>query len=151
MRSRIRSTAALAAVLVAAGAGVAVSAGSAHAAQSKETVSCAGQTLEVRVVANKSSSGGWGAAHVVSGGTGHLNPTSFSGSFYDVTAGVSLGGFYQVKASGNANQNQPSITCTQHESGPIEKFLEPGETLPPGTSPGDIVTFDLTVTAVPHP
>jgi hypothetical protein len=151
MRSRTRSIAALAAVIVAAGAGVAVSGGSAYAAQSTETVKCGGEKLVVRVPINKSPSGGWGAAHIVSGGTGHLNPIRFTGSLHDDTVNVTLFSFDQVKAGGKANHNQQTITCTQSETGTLGDSLEPGETPPPGTSATDKVTFNLEVTAVPHP
>ncbi len=150
MRSRTRATAAATAVTLAAGAGVAVLAVPAHAAQTTETVTCDGQDITVRVNINKSPSGGWGAAQIVSGGTGHLVPTSFSGSLYDETTGQTLFTFNQVKADGNANHNQPTITCTQSETGTLGDSLEPGDTPPPGTSASDEVTFNLTVTAVRH-
>ena len=151
MRSRIRSTAALAAVLVAAGAGVAVSAGPAHAAHSIETIECGGQSLHVQVTVNKSPSGGWAAAHITAGGTGHLNPTRFTGSLHDDTTNEMLYSFDQVKAGGQANHNQSAIHCSRTLTGPLSGFLEPGEAPPPGTSGTDIVKSQLDVIAVPHP
>jgi hypothetical protein len=56
----------------------------------------------------------------------------------------------QVKGGGNANHNQPTLTCTGSQTGVLGDFLNPGETPPPGTSVSDPVTFTLTVIAVPH-
>ena len=85
LRSAIRYTAASAAAIMAASTGLAGLAGPAHAAQSTQTVSCGGQELTVRVNVNKSPNGGWSAAQIVSGGTGHFVPTEFTGSLYDET------------------------------------------------------------------
>jgi hypothetical protein len=152
MRSRIRSTAALAAVTIAAGAGLAGLAGPAYAAQSTLPLACDGQQLTVRVNTNHSSqNGGWGVGQVVAGGTGHLVPTSFSGTLFDEAIDQTLFSFEQAKGGGNANHNQPAVTCTESETGVLGDFLDPGDTPPPGTSLTDPVTFTLTVTAVPHP
>jgi hypothetical protein len=97
---------------------------------------------------NKSPNGGWSAAQIVAGGTGHLVPTEFTGSLYDETLGQTLFTFDQVKGGGNANHNQPAVTCTHSESVKFGESLGPGETLPPGTSAEDDVTFTLTVTAI---
>ena len=150
MRSSIRYTAASAAAIIAASTGLAGLAGPAHAAQSTQTVSCDGQELTVRVNVNKSPNGSWSAAQIVSGGTGHLVPTEFTGSLHDETIGQTLFTFDQVKGGGNANHNQPAVTCTHSESGKLGESLGPGETPPPGTSAGDDVTFTLTVTAIRH-
>jgi hypothetical protein len=149
MRNRTRSTAALAAVTLAAGAGVAALAAPANAAQSTIPLTCDGQPLTVRVPTSHSSqNGGWSVGQVVVGGTGHLVPTAISGSLVD--NGVTLFTFKQVKGGGNANHNQSTVTCTTSETGVLGDFLNPGDTLPPGTSLTDPVTFTLTVTAVPH-
>jgi hypothetical protein len=151
MRNRTRSTVAVAAVTIAAGAGLAGLAGPAHAAQSTMPLTCAGQQLTVRVNTNHSSQhGGWGVGQVVAGGTGHLVPTAFSGSLVDNAVNQTLFTFAQAKGGGNANHNQPTVTCTQSETGVLGDFLNPGDTPPPGTSPTDSVTFTLTVTAVRH-
>jgi hypothetical protein len=153
MHSRTRSTAAVAALAIAAGAGLAGLAGPAHAAQSTMPLTCDGQQLTVRVNTNHSSEhGGWGVGQVVAGGTGHLVPTAFSGSLVDNAPNVNrtLFTFAQAKGGGNANHNQPAVTCTQSETGVLGDFLNPGDTPPPGTSLTDPVTFTLTVTAVPH-
>ena len=97
---------------------------------------------------NKSPNGSWSAAQIVSGGTGHLVPTEFTGSLYDETLGQTLLTFDQVKGGGNANHNQPTLTCPHSESGKLGEPLGPGETLPPGTSAEDDVTLTLTVTAI---
>lgn len=148
MRTPIRYAAASAATVIVASTGLACLAGPAHAAQSTQTLSCSGQELTVRVNVNKSPNGGWSAAQIVSGGTGHLIPTEFTGSLYDQTLGQTLFTFDQVKGGGNANHDQPAVTCTHSESGKLGESLGPGETLPPGTSAEDHVTFTLTVTAI---
>jgi hypothetical protein len=151
MRNRTRSTVAVAAVTIAAGAGLAGLAGPAHAAQSTMPITCGGQQLTVRVNTNHSSEhGGWGVGQVVAGGTGHLVPTAFSGSLVDNAINQTLFTFAQAKGGGNANHNQQTITCTQSETGVLGDFLNPGDTPPPGTSVSDPVTFTLTVTAVRH-
>jgi hypothetical protein len=151
MRNRTRSTVAVAAVTIAAGAGLAVLAGPAHAAQSAMPLTCAGQQLTVRVNTNHSSEhGGWGVGQIVAGGIGHLVPTAFSGSLVDNVTHQTLFTFAQAKGGGNANHNQPTITCTQSETGVLGDFLNPGETPPSGTSVTDPVTFTLMVTAVRH-
>ena len=119
MRNRTRSTAALAAVTLAAGAGVAALAAPANAAQSTMPLACDGQQLTVRVNTNHSSqNGGWGVGQVVAGGTGHLVPTSFSGSLVDNAVNQTLFTFEQAKGGGNANHNQPTVTCTESETVP---------------------------------
>ncbi len=151
MHSRTRSTAAVAALTIAAGAGLAGLAGPAHAAQTTLPITCDGQQLTVRVNTNHSSqNGGWGVGQVVAGGTGHLVPTSFSGSLVDDAIHQTLFSFEQAKGGGNANHNQSTVTCTQSQAGVLGDFLDAGDTPPPGTSVSDPVTFTLTVIAVPH-
>ena len=151
MNSRARSTAAVAALTIAAGAGLAGLAGPAHAAQSTMPLTCGGQQLTVRVNSNHSSAnGGWGVGQVVAGGTGHLVTTEVNASLFDDAVHQTLFTFAQAKGGGNANHNQPTVTCTQSETGVLGDFLNPGDTPPPGTSVSDPVTFTLTVTAVRH-
>jgi len=149
MRNRTRSAVAVAAITIAAGAGLA---GPAHAAQSTVPVACPnGEQLTVRVNTNNSSEhGGWGVGQVVAGGTGHLVPTEISGSLVDNAIHRTLFTFDQAKGGGNANHNQPTLTCTASQTGVLGDFLNPGETPPPGTSVSDPVTFNLNVTAVRH-
>jgi hypothetical protein len=152
MRNRTRSTVAVAAVTIAAGAGLAGLAGPAHAAQSTIPLTCDnGQQLTVRVNTNHSSEhGGWGVGQVVAGGTGHLVPTEIIASLFDNATNQTLFTGDQAKGGGNANHNQPTITCTASQTGVLGDFLNPGDTPPPGTSVSDPVTFTLEVTAVPH-
>ena len=152
MRNRTRSTVAVAAVTIAASAGLAGLAGPAHAAQSTMPLTCDGQQLTVRVNTNHSSEhGGWGVGQIVAGGTGHLVPTAFSGSLVDNAINQTLFTFAQAKGGGNANHNQPTVTCTaSDDTGTLGDFLNPGDTLPTGTSLTDSVTFTLTVIAVRH-
>ena len=152
MHSRTRSIAAVAALTIAAGAGLAGLAGPAHAAQTTLPLTCDnGQQPTVRVNTNNSSEhGGWGVGQIVVGGTGHLVPTEISGSLVDHAIDQTLFTFAQAKGGGNANHNQPTITCTASQNGVLGDFLNPGETPPPGTSVSDPVTFTIDVTAVPH-
>ena len=151
MRSRTRTTAALAAVTLAAGAGVAVLAGPGHAAQTTLPITCDGQQLAVRVnTSHSSANGGWAVAQIVDGGTGHLVPAAFSNSLHDDTANQTLFTVDRAKGGGNANHNQPTVTCTLSETGTLGDFLNPGDTPPPGTSVSDSVTFTLSVTAIRH-
>lgn len=152
MRSRIKSTAALAALTIAAGAGLAAFAAPAHAAESLLLpLTCDGQQFTVRVPnSNSSSHGGWAAGQIVADGTGHGVPTESSGSLFDHAVGQTLFTFEQAKGRGNANHNQTAINCTASETGILRDYLGPGETPPPGTSVNDPVTFTLTVTVVPH-
>jgi hypothetical protein len=151
MHSRTRSTAAVAALAIAAGAGLAGLAGPAHAAQTTLPVTCDGQPLTVRVNTNNSSEhGGWGVGQIVVGGTGHLVPTEISGSLVDNAINQTLFTFDQAKGGGNANHNQPTLTCTASQTGVLGDFLGPRDTPPPGTSASDPVTFNLTVIVVRH-
>jgi hypothetical protein len=151
MRSRIKSTTALAAITIAAGAGLAAFAAPAHAAQSALQLTCGGQQLTVRVpTSNSSANGGWAVGQIVAGGTGHGVPTAFSGSLVDNAVDQTLFTFEQAKGGGKANHNQSTISCTASETGVLGAYLEPGETPPPGTSVNDPVTFTLMVTVVPH-
>ena len=151
MRSRTRTTAALAAVTLAAGAGVAALAGPAHAAQTTLPITCDGQQLAVRVnTSHSSANGGWAVAQIVDGGTGHLVPAAFSNSLHDDTANQTLVTFDRAKGGGNASHDQPAVTCTLSQTGTPGGFLNPGDTPPPGTSVGDWVTFTLSVTAIRH-
>jgi multisubunit Na+/H+ antiporter MnhC subunit len=152
MRNRTRSTAALAAVTLAAGAGLVALAGPANAAQSTLPVSCDnGQQLTVRVNTNHSSEhGGWGVGQIVAGGTGHLVPTVINVSLFDNAINQTLFTAEQAKGGGNANHNQSTVNCTASQTGVLGDFLNPGDTPPPGTSVSDPVTFTVVVTAVPH-
>ena len=151
MRSRTKSTAALAALTIAAGAGLAAFAAPAHAAQSLLPLICDGQQFTVRVPnSNSSPHGGWGAGQIVVGGKGHGVPIASSGSVVDDAVGQTLFTFEQAKGGGKANHNQAAINCTASETGVLGDYLEPGETPPPGTSVNDPVTFTLMVSVVPH-
>jgi hypothetical protein len=78
-------------------------------------------------------------------------PTAFSNSLYDDTTSTPLFTFDRAKGGGNANQNQPKVTCKVTETGHLADFLNPGDPLPPGANgTDDVVTFTLTVTAVRH-
>lgn len=121
------------------------------AAQTPQTLQCDGHQVTVATNTNNSSDhGGWSAATIISGGSGVLVPTAFSGSFYDETTSTQLFSFTQVKGYGNGNHNQPTITCVQTTTSTLGEAIDPGEELPPGTSADDVVTMTITVTAVQH-
>jgi len=118
-------------------------------AQQLQPLDCGFGPLTIRANNNNSSEhGGWSAAQIVDGGTGHLIPTVFSGSLYDSTLGREIFSFSQTKGGGHANHQQQTVSCTQEQSGTLADFLEPGDTPPPGSAPTDQVTFTITATAV---
>lgn len=137
------------AALACCAAGAALVAPAAMAAQSDMSVTCDGQQFIVRTNDNNSSDmGGWGAAQVVSGGSGHLIATVFNGSLYDATVDQTIFQFSQYKGGGNGNHNQQTVNCVVSTDGTLGDFLEPGDTPPPGTSPSDSVVFTIDVTGV---
>jgi hypothetical protein len=150
MRSRTKSSAALAAITIAASAGLVAFAAPAQAAQSELALTCDGQHIIVRVpTSNSGPDGGWSVGQIVAG-TGHGVPTAFSGSLVDHAVNQTLFTFEQAKGGGKANHNQSTIDCTASQTGVLEDFLEPGQTPPPGTSLSDPATFTLMLTVVPH-
>ncbi|HJQ43246.1 MAG TPA: hypothetical protein VJ831_09190 [Jatrophihabitantaceae bacterium] len=140
-----------AAITVAAGCGIALLAAppAATAAQSTQELSCDGITVTIRSGDNNSSDhGGFGVAQIVAGGSGHLIPTSFAGSLYDVNLDETIFSFDQSKGGGHANHQQDTVSCTQEQDGVLADFLEPGDEPPAGASPTDDVVFTITATAV---
>ena len=119
------------------------------AAPSTQQLTCDGQVLTLRTNNNNSSDmGGWSVAQVVSGGTGHLIPVVFDFSAYDNTIDQSIFDGRQVKGTGNAQHNRPTVTCTQMQTATLADLLEPGDPIPPGASPTDEVTFTIEAVAV---
>jgi hypothetical protein len=132
-----------------AAAPLALTAVPANAAQSTQTITCQGQELTIRSNSNNSKqNGGWESVQILSGGSGHLTPTSFSGAATDTTVNQVIFQFSSTKGNGNANHNKQTVTCTQVEVGTLGDFLDPGEQPPPGTSVTDQVVFNFTATAV---
>ncbi len=123
--------------------------GSASAAQGYQSFDCNdGSSILVRVPESHSSqNGGWSVGQVVDGGSGHLIPTSFTFTLYDVTTDTTIFSGSQTKGGGNANHMQATVTCGITQSTTAGAFF--GTNLPPGISAGDTVTFTFTVTAVP--
>jgi hypothetical protein len=139
---------AIAALVGSAGA-LMIGASTAQAAPQTQPLTCDGQQITIRTNENNSSDmGGWSAAHVVSGGSGTLIPTTFSFSAYDDTIQQLIFQGTQAKGAGNANHNQSTVTCTQTETATLGDLLEPGDELPPGASADDQVTITLVATAV---
>ena len=149
MRSFTRVAAAASAVVLAA---LAVT-GAGMASRGSDFVTCNdGSSYAITVTQQPSdNSVGWGVG-TISGGN-HLIPTSFSGTFYDDTLGVTLASFNQAKGNGNGQHNQPQLTCsTPSETGTVADFLG-GGALPPdwadlGVRLTDQITASFTVTGV---
>jgi hypothetical protein len=115
------------------------------------TLQCDGHDLSVRVNNNNSKEhGGWGAAVVIDGGAGVIVPTYFSGQAIDVTLGTELFSFTQTKGDGNGNHAQATINCTTTQTMSLGDFVDSPDQIPPGASPDDVVSFTITVEAVPH-
>jgi hypothetical protein len=121
-----------------------VAVGTSSAAREPMTFMCGGQELTFTVTIVKNDQGlAWGVG-TISGGS-HLIPTSFSGTFTDVTTNTVLFSFSQMKGNGNALKNQMQITCTQTESGTAADLGVPD------VAPTDMLEFNFTVTAVLKP
>jgi len=152
MRTRTVRVIALTTLTAAAGLVLGITSGSAAAAApSLQTLTCDGQQLTLRTTNNNSSEhGGWSAAQIVAGGTGHLVPIEFSGAAVDVTVGQTIFSFEQVKGN-SAAAGQQTITCTQTEVGTLADFVDPSQPLPPGTALTDEVSFTLTAIAFHRP
>ncbi|MEO5608437.1 MAG: hypothetical protein ABIQ61_09800 [Ornithinibacter sp.] len=122
--------------------------GSASAAQGYQQLNCTdGSSILVRVPDSHSNdNGGWSVGQIVEGGSGHLIPTSFTFTLFDVTTDATIFSGEQLKGGGHANRNQTSVTCSNVESGTAGDFFGPD--LPPGVSASDSITLTLTVGAV---
>ena len=115
-----------------------------------ETVECAGLgTVDISVQPSHSESS-WGAVQLV-GTTGHLIPVAFEFTIKDLTKGTELFSDSQVKGSGHANSNQTLTTCSETFTGTFAEIAEPGEELPPGVDPDDILQVTLTAEVVVKP
>ena len=117
----------------------------AGAAQSTQTLDCAGHELTIRVNdSNSSDSGGWSAVQVVEGGSGHLTPVRFSGVLTDTTAAVELGAFSSERGNGHVPKSKAVTACTTSFDATVADFVEDLETLPPGVALDDAASFTLT-------
>jgi hypothetical protein len=126
---------------------------SAQAAQGglqEQSLMCGnGQHLVVLTNTNHSSDmGGWEAVKVVSGGSGHLIPTSFTFSAFDNTTNQLIFTGTQLKGGGHANRHQATVTCSDSQTATLADLLQPGDQVPPGASLTDSVTFTVSATAV---
>ena len=156
MRSRTKSTAALAALTITIGAGIVGLAGRADAKQITLPLTCDDQQFTVRVnSSNSGPNGGWSVGQIVDGGTGHGIPTKISSTIVDIKDPddpQTLFTFEQVKGRGNANHNQPTINCDLPPiSGMLGDFIDPATTLPDDISLDDPATLTITVTVVRQP
>jgi hypothetical protein len=112
-----------------------------------ETVECEGLgTVDVSVQPSHSDNT-WGAVQLV-GTTGHLIPVVFEFTLEDLTKGTVLFSDTAAKGSGHANGNQALVTCSETFTGTFDELAEPGEELPPGVDPDDILQISLTVQVV---
>jgi hypothetical protein len=122
----------------------------AHGAQQQIPITCGNTPLVISVNTNHSNmNGGWGAAQVVSGGSGHGIPTSFTFSAFDNTVQRALPfGGSSVKGNGNANQNQTATTCQITQTRTLAQIVGPGFTPPLPFQLTDSVTVTNVVTVV---
>ena len=137
-------------VAAAVGAAALISVGSSVAAPPQpQPLHCDGfGDLQIIVGPANGADQSFGAARIVGGG--HLIPVSFEFSAYDDTAGFPLfdSGLI-MKGNGHGNQNQSAVHCTSTETGTLADFLQPGDTVPIGGSPSDMVTFTIVANAIP--
>lgn len=112
-----------------------------------ETVVCEGLgTIDISVQDTHSDTN-WGGVQII-GTTGHLIPVSFEFTLEDLTKGTVLFSDSSAKGAGHANNNQTLTTCSQTFTGTFAELSEPGEALPPGVDPDDILQFTLTAQVV---
>ena len=119
------------------------------AAQSTDTIDCAGHTLTIRAnSSNSSEKGGWSSVQVVDGGSGHLTPVSFRATLTDTTTGQSLGSFTTTKGNGQAQHTRDTVECTDSIVSTLAEFIEDPSTLPPGAALTDAAVLDFTAVVV---
>jgi hypothetical protein len=126
----------------------------AGAAQSTTTLKCTnGDTVTVRTNNNHSSDmGGWSAAQIVDGGSGHFIPVAFSFSVHNDTQNLTVTEPPSVKGSGNGNNHQATMQCSQSQTASLGDFLGgSAEDAPPGWNLTDTVTGTFTATVVAKP
>jgi hypothetical protein len=114
-----------------------------------QTLTCEGSgDLQILVGPANGADQSFGAARVIGGG--HLIPVSFEFSAYDVTADMPLfdSGLI-LKGRGNGNRNQATVHCASTETATLADFLQSGDTVPPGASLSDTVTFTIVANAIP--
>jgi len=117
----------------------------AGAAQSPDTLDCAGHQLTIRVNdSNSSERGGWGSVQVLEGGSGHLTPVRFSGVLTDTTADIVLGDFNSERGSGHVPPSKTVAACTTSIDASVGDFVENLETLPDGVALEDDASLALT-------
>jgi len=145
MRGLIVAVAAGAVALFAVSSGVA-------APPQPQTLTCQGGLGPIQILVGPANGAdqSFGAARIVGGG--HLIPVSFEFSAYDVTADMPLfdSGLI-MKGNGNGNHNQSTVLCMSTETATLADFLQPGDTVPPGASLTDVVTFTIVANAIPKP
>jgi len=117
----------------------------AGAAQSTDTLDCAGHQLTIRVNdSNSSERGGWASVQVLEGGSGHLTPVRFSGVLTDTTADIVLGEFNAERGSGHVPTSKTVTQCTTSIDATVADFVENLETLPEGAALEDDASLALT-------
>ena len=90
-----------------------------------------------------------GAAQIV-GQRGHFVVVSFTFSAVDVTTDTVLFSDISAVGGGHAHPNQATTTCSLvFFDGPASEVVEPGEELPPGVAPTDILRGVGTAVVIP--
>jgi len=139
----------VAVAVLAAGLAIGPYAATAQAGQAKGhdiiTLQC--EDLGTIDISVQPSEDNWGAAQIV-GTTGHLIPVRLTFTLENLTQGTVLFSETAAKGIGNANRNQATTTCSLTFTGTFEEFSEPGEELPPGVDPDDILRFTLSADVV---
>jgi hypothetical protein len=131
-----------AAALLAAGAGTA-------APRQPMTLDCPGLgAVQILVPPAHGANMNWGAAQIV--GDGHSIAVQFEFSAFDTTVGASLFDSGPIaKGGGNANPNQPTISCSQTQTATLADFQQPGDPAPAAPfALTDSVTFRIDVQVI---
>lgn len=87
-----------------------------------------------------------GAVQII-GTKGHLIPVQFSFTLENLTQGTVV--FTDTEPlRGRSHQNQATTTCSFGFTGTFDEIADPGEELPPGVDPDDILRATITVEVV---
>ena len=136
----------MAAAAMAAGLAVGSLAAPAQAGQAKghEVLTIICEDLGTIDVSIQPSDDNMGAVQIV-GSSGHLIPVAFTFTVENLTQGTVL--FTESEAT-NGHRNQETTTCSFSFTGTFDELAEPGEELPPGVEPDDVLRITITVEVV---
>lgn len=124
MRSRTKSTAAVTAVILTAGAGSPLSQDRRTPRNRRRRTPATGSSSLCGLIPITAARTAAGVGQVVAGGTGHPVPAEISGSLADAAVNQTLFTFDQAKGGGNATHNQPTLTCTVSETSVLGDSLK---------------------------